>query len=166
MTEYELNRYNELVSMINNGDFSFAINRIDCDIVLNSDLKDRVINYIVNTSFDLDISIFDLINENDLLLNSKLLQRYYECVINIGRFNQYEINEKSNNSKELLDYFLEKVKDSNYVIKSIAGDVLNEDWFIRYFIDNNRLDVFQFVDNIDKKYLPDIYTLIDRKSVV
>ncbi|MBQ6494877.1 MAG: hypothetical protein IJI49_02620 [Bacilli bacterium] len=161
MTEYELNRYNELVSMINNGDFSFAINRIDCDIVLNSDLKDRVINYIVNTSFDLDISIFDLINENDLLLNSKLLQRYYECVINIGRFNQYEINEKSNNSKELLDYFLEKVKDSNYVIKSIAGDVLNEDWFIRYFIDNNRLDVFQFVDNIDKKYLPDIYTLID-----
>ena len=58
-------------------DFSFAINRIDCDIVLNSDLKDRVINYIVNTSFDLDISIFDLINENDLLLNSKLLPRYY-----------------------------------------------------------------------------------------
>ena len=161
MTDYELNKYSEMDRMLSRGDLSFVGDIINDNIILKSDLKSKIANYIVNSSSNFDCYVFDIFNYNDYIENAGLLQKYYRAFINDGNFNQYDIVEYSIDADELLNYFLEKLKDPNYVIKRIDGDVLNEDWFIRYCIDNKRLDIFNFVDSIDKKYIPDIYRLLD-----
>ncbi len=166
MTEYEIERYNKISQELEKGILDNLIEEIDYPIIRKTDLKDRIINKIKNNELDNKYDFNSIIgfleiilNENEIIENSSLIETILIKYIDEGNFNLELIN-YVNNKEQYYNYFLEKIKDPQYIIKDISEELLDNESFIDYCLQNKNLSIFNFII-MDEKYIDRVRELIE-----
>lgn len=155
---YNIERYNELKKIIEKKEF-FKIGEFrDYPIIRNSDLKYLLLDVYMRTSnFKNESNMQDFVNllreffdNNELFGNKKFLIKYMEDCINLGnipedeelddlRFTQIE-------KENFLALLMKNIKNPNYQIQYLPGQLKKNEEFIDYCFENNNVSILNFID--------------------
>lgn len=160
-------RYQELLKIIETKEFE-KINRfIDIPIIRNTDLKDKLINFLLDDNYiksELFLRvIINIMTDEELYFENELVTRaVLRGNIDVGIFPSPRmfLGIDSGIKDELVEYFKLKIKDGAYEIKKLPKKYSNDPNFVNYCLNNRNLSIINHIP-FRQEYLEVAMSLLD-----
>lgn len=153
---YDIERYNELKQIIEQREFYKIGEFRDYPIIKNSDLKDKLLSVYLSPDYisdeeenELVIEMLSAIIGTDIQENKQFVFRVVQNEISNGNFSSYDyISDylSKDQLEQLMNIFLEKIKEPDYQIKNLPDELKTNQKFINYCLENKNLSILNFIE--------------------